>query len=92
VTANTIINNTFRKYFARFAENSGLIKFPGVPLIQTSKTTLVMGVGRIFPREGNSGFFRGGIKMVKFYFTHSKLRKKTFSAENIIARQISKSR
>jgi len=37
VTANTVTNNTFRKYFVRFAENSGLIKFLGVPLNQTLK-------------------------------------------------------
>jgi len=36
-TANTAIKNSFRNYFVRFAKNSGLIKFLGVPLNQTLK-------------------------------------------------------
>ena len=31
MAANTVINNTFRNYFVRFAKNSCLIKFIGVP-------------------------------------------------------------
>jgi len=50
-----------------------------------------MGV-RIFSGGSNSGFFQRGITVVKFYFTHSKLTKKTFSAENITGWQILKSR
>ena len=30
-TVNTVITNTFRNEFVRFAKNSGLIKFHGVP-------------------------------------------------------------
>jgi len=45
VTANPVINNTFRNYFERFAKKCGLIKFLGVSLNQTLKTTGVMSAG-----------------------------------------------
>ena len=41
MTTNTVINNTFRNYFVRFAQNSGLIKFIGVLLNQTLKKQIV---------------------------------------------------
>jgi len=39
VTANTVINNTFRNYFERSAKKCDLIKFLGVPSNQTLKKT-----------------------------------------------------
>jgi len=42
VTVNTVINNTFKNYFVRFAKNSGLIKFLIVPLNQTFKKALLL--------------------------------------------------
>jgi len=43
VTANTVTNNTFRNYFVRSANNSGLVKFLGVPLNQTLKKLATSG-------------------------------------------------
>jgi len=49
-----------------------------------------MGVGRIFPSGGNSGFFQGGSGEISFYPVET--NKTTFFGKNLIGKgQISKS-
>ena len=86
MTANTVINNTFRNYFERSAKKCDLIKFLGVPSNQTLKKTgdVTIGVNLEIFWMASSGPRPPTKEVIFCYFLKKKLGEKSASLEPLV--------